>query len=403
MRNRLSWQKLRFIPLIIGASVLMISWFYLLWNTTIGEAVPALRFRTKTTIAGVMEDGAAIFSLDSVLTGKYQQWLSRSIGVLSPVFKTAVTWKGQIYYTVFGVAASTDVVVGENQQLLEKSYVDEYCNRNMDTLRGTGDAWAARIRHAQDLIESRGKLFFYVITPSKVAQHPEYMPAGLNCPGRDRDPERKLAIYDDILARHGVHVVDTASGLIAARKEYGIDMFPRGGIHWNAIGSTLGTQKLIGAINAQREEPLLPSLGFTWKLSYNPRGSDRDLLDIMNLRHPDAHYAVPELTFSSAPPPGGCHTVAITEVGGSFLHGLNSGLLKLACQPTITEWFYWDQRRIHQVGGRVYELPIDAEARRRSLVEADVVILEENESIAPGSKHATMMMDDLQTLAGRTP
>ena len=180
-------------------------------------------------------------------------------------------------------------------------------------------------------------------------------------------------------------------------------MFPRGGIHWNAIGSTLGTQKLIAAINAQREEPLLAE----------PRLHLEDVVQSARQRSRSARHHEPAPSgrtlcgagahLSSAPPPGGCHTVAITEVGGSFLHGLNSGLLKLACPPTITEWFYWDQRRIHQVGGRVYELPIDAEARRRSLVEADVVILEENESIAPGSKHATMMMDDLQTLAGRTP
>ena len=119
MRNRLSWQKLRSSRSIIGASVLMISWFYLLWNTTIGEADPALRFRTKTTIAGVMEDGAAILSLNSVLTGNYQQWMSRSIGVLSPMFKTGGHLEGSDLLHVFGVAASTDVVVGENQQLLE--------------------------------------------------------------------------------------------------------------------------------------------------------------------------------------------------------------------------------------------------------------------------------------------
>ncbi|HET7879414.1 MAG TPA: hypothetical protein VFL55_00910 [Acetobacteraceae bacterium] len=401
MRNRLNWQRLRWIPLAIGSSVLLISWFYLAWNTTVGEAAPSLRFRTKNTIAGIMQDGTEIFSADALLTGQYQQWLSRSIGVLSPVFKAAVTWKAQIYYTVFGVAATSNVVVGEHQQLMERSYLDEYCNRDMATLRTSGEAWAARLRETQDYVEAHGKVFLYVITPSKVAQQPEYMPAGINCPGRNRDPAQKLAIYGDILAHHGVRFVDTASGLADARKEYGIEMFPRGGVHWNALGATLGALKVIDAINSRREEPLLGSLSFTWQVSYNPRGADRDLLDIMNLRNPDTHYPVPEVTYSSTPPPGGCQTVTITEVGGSFLHGLNSVLLKLACPPTITEWFYWDQRRIHQVGGRVYEPPIDAEARRRSLVEADVVLLEENESIAPDSAHATKMMDEVRAQSER--
>ena len=130
--------------------------------------------------------------------------------------------------------------------------------------------------------------------------------------------------------------VDTASDLAAAREEYGISMFPRGGIHWNSLATALGTQKVIAAVNAQRSDPLLATLSFTWRISYHPQGVDRDLLDIMNLRHPDTNYPVPELTYQSTPPPGGCHTTTITEVGGSFLRNLNSTLEKLACPPNIT-------------------------------------------------------------------
>ena len=53
---------------------------------------------------------------------------------------------------------------------MEKSYLDEYCNRDMATLRTSGETWAARLRETQDYVEAHGKVFLYVITPSKVAQ-----------------------------------------------------------------------------------------------------------------------------------------------------------------------------------------------------------------------------------------
>ena len=244
-------------------------------------------------------------------------------------------------------------------------------------------------------------MFLYIITPSKVAQSPQYIPDGFTCPAGEKDRMDKVPVYVAMLARHGVHFVDTASDLAAARDEYGISMFPRGGIHWNSLATALGVQKAIAAVNAQRPDPLLASLSFTWRISYTPHGSDRDLLDLMNLPYPDTHYPVPELTYKSDPLPGGCHPIKIAEVGGSFLDGLNSTLEMIACHPIIAYWFYWDNRLINYAGKRAYDLPIDAERRRRSLLDADVVLFEENEASIPGSAHGEAMMKAFATLTDK--
>ncbi len=399
MRRRLSWLRPGLLPIAIGASVLLVSWFYLMWNTTAGELLPSLRFRTKTTIAGVVKEGAPVLSLHSVLTGAYQQWISRSIGQLSPMFKPAIGWKSQIYYKLLGMAPTVHIVVGKHHQLMELHYLEEYCSRNAAKSRPRDEEWATRIRGMQDFFEARGKAFLYIITPSKVAEDPGIIPDGYICPAPATDRTDKLRVYDKILARHGVRFVDAASGLIAAREEYGVDMFPRGGAHWNSLASGLGTEKVIAALNAQRREPLLATLSFTWHISYKPQGSDRDLLDVLNMPDPDAHYPVPELTYQSTPPPNGCRTITISEVGGSFLGGLNSALEKLACPPKIDEWFYWDTRRMQFAGGHLYELPMDADARRQSLLSANVIFFEENEQVAPVSKHGEKMIQEVARLA----
>ena len=399
MRRRLSWLRLGLLPLAIGASVLLSSWFYLMWNTTAGELLPSLRFRTKATIAGIVKETAPVLSLNSVLTGAYQQWISRSVGQLSPMFKPAIAWKSQVYYKLLGMAPTVQILVGKQNQLMEIHYLQEYCSRNVEKLRPRDEEWATRIRGMQDFFEARGKVFVYIITPSKVAEDPRIIPEGYICPASAKDRTDKLRVYDEILARHGVRFVDAASGLVAAREEYGVDMFPRGGIHWNSLASALGTEKVIAAVNAQRREPLLATLGFAWHISYNPQGSDRDLLDLLNMKDPDAHYPVPELAYRSTSPANGCHSITIAEVGGSFLGGLNSTLQKLACPPRIDNWFYWDTRRMQFADGRLYELPMNADARRKSLLDADVIFLEENEEVEPASKHGEQMVQEVARLA----
>ena len=44
---------------------------------------------------------------------------------------------------------------------------------------------------------------------------------------------------------------------------------------------------------------------------------------------------------------------------------------------------------------------MDADARRQSLLNADVIVLEENEAVAPASKHGEQMMQEVAALAGR--
>ncbi len=386
------------LPVLIGGLILLIPWFYLTWNTTVGELVPRIRFRTKQTVAGVVQDAAPDLSLHALVTGSYQRSVSLAVGMLSPVFKPAVHWKNQLYYTLLGTSGTDKVIVGPGRQLLQIPYLREYCARDLAAFRPQAEAWAADLRKLQDAVEARGQTFLYLVTPSKVAQNPEVLPPGYACPATPEARAGKLPLYAELLRRHGVHFVDSASLMPAARERFGIGMFPRGGIHWNALGSAVATQAVIAAINAQGRAPPLTTFDFTWEVSYKPSGSDRDLLDIMNLPYPDAHYPVPVLTLRSTPPPGACRPVRIAEVGGSFLAEIDETMTRLACAPDITYWFYWDHRRIRYAAGRSHSGEAEAEARRRSLAEADIILLEENEAGLPATDHARALMEAVRTL-----
>jgi alginate O-acetyltransferase complex protein AlgJ len=389
------------MPLAIGASVLVIPWLCVVWKLTAGTWLASAGSHRKSQVAGMVEEAKPSLSLHALVATSYQHWFAREIGKLTPLFTTSIRWKNQLYYTLLGAAGSDGVVVGRDGQLTELPYIVEYCSRDLAALRTNADGWAAGIRHTQDLLEAHGKLFLYVITPSKVAQHPEIMPAGYVCPAPSKDRQEKLRLYDEILTRHGVRLADTASYLASIRKDYELDFFPRGGTHWNALGAALGAQQVIAALNAQHRSPVLSTLGFTVRTSFTPIGTDRDLLNLMNLRYPDAHYPVPELTYHSVPPAGGCRTIRMTEIGGSFLFVLNGALEKIDCPPEITYWFYWQMRGFHYSNDRSSTLTPDSELRLRSLLESHVVLLEENESNL-GSDYAKLVMQDVASLMSTT-
>jgi hypothetical protein len=398
-----AWFNASRLPVAIGAILLIVPWFYISWNSTVANLFPDLRFRSKP-VAGVVQGTSESFSLHAVLTGRYQQSISRAVGMLSPVFKPAVRWKNQIYYTFLGTSGSNGVVVGRHRELLGTQYLREYCARDDAAFLAQADDWAARLRGIQDEFEEAGKLFLYIVTPNKVGQYPQFVPGSYKCPGDANAKAGKLAIWEDALPSHGVHFVDSAATLLLARQRYAIDMFPRGGGHWNELGAALAAQQVITAVNARHRTPWLTPFTFSWEVSYSPKGWDRDLLDILNLPYPDAHYPVPVLTYQSSPRADGCEAVKITEVGDSFLMGINDVLEKSACPPIITLWYYWDNNQFLYAYGERRESPVEESMRRQSLFDADVVFLEENEAGVPDSQHANRLMKELQTVrSGRDP
>jgi alginate O-acetyltransferase complex protein AlgJ len=233
-RFRMKWSHL---PVAIGMLNLMIPWLYLMWNATGGELAPALRFRSASTLAGVMQEAGPKFTLERFRSYAWQSDISRSIGILSPIYKPAIRWKNQIYYTLLDTSGAPGIVVGPGRQLLTESYVAEYCARDLQTLAAQAPAWAADIRTIQDFFEARGVTLLYLVTPSKAAVYPATIPTAFTCASGVADRREKLALYRQYLDRAGVHTVDTATPTRDDAATSPIALFPRSGIHWNALAA----------------------------------------------------------------------------------------------------------------------------------------------------------------------
>ena len=403
------WLQLSRLPVIVGATILFIPWFCLMWNGTVGELLPKLRLESKHGVMGAQEEPVQALSLENVLSGHYQKSASKVIGSLTPVYKPSIRWKSQIYYSLLGTSGASSIVIGRKGELFDLTYVQEYCGRDTSRLIPQAEEWAEKIARLQSFYEARGKVFLYLNTPSKPAVYPEYLPARYKCPAPEEDRRRKLEVYRSILERHHIHYIDAATLTAQARSRYPIDAFPQGGNHWTVLGASLTAQAITQAVNLQHGSQLLTPFTFSWQISFEPLGWDKDLLDLLNLRWPSEHYPVPALTFDSTSSNGSCRPARITEVGGSFLFTVNAALQEAACPPVISQWFYWDWRHFLYSEGPSKQilyfppspaLPVDAERRSRDLLsDLDVMIFEENDQRTPESAHGQQLFDFLAAQA----
>ncbi|CAH2600100.1 ALGX domain-containing protein [Rhodovastum atsumiense] len=398
------------LPVLLGAAVLVLPWLYLTWNTTVGELVPRLRFRTKNTIAGVLQEAAPQLSMQDILSYRFQRQISEAVGRLSPVYATAIRLKGQLYYQVLDTSPHPAVVIGRDRQLLQPIYLREYCARDLARFAPMAENWAIRLRQMQDFFTGRGQAFLYVITPSKVALYPQVIPRSYSCPSGAEDRVGKMRLWRAALERHGVRFLDGVAVVTAARDAGAPALFPRGGIHWNWLGAALVAQALTEAVNRSEGAAFLTPFRWDVRMSDRPRDSDRDVLDILNLAWPDDRYPVPELTYH-ADPPALCRPARIAEIGGSFLFRMNEVLARVACPPVIDMWFYWKNKHLRYppVDGRTQA--VDPQKRRELLDAAELVIFEENETLAAASEHGPELLAAIEALrrdavassAGRVP
>ncbi len=338
--------------------------------------------------------------LASVFDGQFQSGFARSVGPAIPVFPLAVRLRNQVAYSVFGVSANPALMVGTGRELLETDYVTEYCDRNLQRFMPFGRRWAAQIRQMQDVVERRKQTFLYVVTPSKPAQYPSFIPPGVPCRARLADRQGLVPAWMALLQAAGVHAVDTTASVAAARSRYPFPLFPLGGTHLNAVGNQLTGEATADGLERQRREGEFLPLAFTWTMDAKPRGSDIDLARLMNLLVPPVSAPVPVVALQSPGPKLSCTVQSVVIIGGSFAGALAEYLSQEPCHPRVQIYEYWHVAVLNWQNGRLSIAEPDPATRSRDIDAADVVIYEANEQIIQGPYTGTALY---QYLLGSLP
>lgn len=373
---------------VVAISLLLALPIATAWNLVARSYAPKLEIRLGRDLRGVVEPPKPFqWSWQAFANGDNQRAMAYEVTQAIPLRRMLVRVNNQIRYKLFGAFGAPGILRGENDQLIEKAYLDEYCARDLAKMEAPARLWASQLKELQDSLQSRGHTFVYLITPSKVAHFPEAFVNRFPCTSTPRDRLGKVPAFVAMLKAAGVNVVDAATLTHSLKGKYEFGMFPNGGVHWNQLAVAFAANALIEEINRQRAMKIAP-LQWTYTVSTNATGEDRDLLDLLNILLPRPDYTVPIVRYA----PRECVSetrLDVAVIGGSFIHTLSETLARAACLHGLKSYnyLYHGQR-----GGPGYKV-LKGRMTRDDIApigNADIVVLEENESIFPQSiGHAT--------------
>jgi len=365
------------------------------WNLVARSYAPKLEIRIGRNLRGVVEPPKPFqWSWQAFANGDNQRAISYEVTQSIPLRRVFVRVNNQIRYKLFGAFGAAGVLRGDDGHLIEKPYLDEYCARDLAKMEAPARLWVSQIKELQDFLEKRGHAFIYLITPSKVAHFPEAFVNRYPCASAQRDRLGKVPVFVAMLKQAGVNVVDAATLTHSMKGKYEFGMFPQGGVHWNQLAVAYAANAVIEEINRQRKTSPIAPLKWNYTVSSNATGEDRDLLDLLNILLPRPEYKVPIVSYA----PRQCGPEAkldIAVVGGSFIHVLSETLARSACLQELKGYNYLF-RGLR--GGPNYAVIKSrlTPAEIAPIADADVVILEENESIFPQTVgHATALYKQL--------
>ena len=350
------------------------------WNLVVGQIYPSLSLKVGPTLSGVTYDTAVVFSWEQIREGKLQKALASRVTAAMPIRPLLIHVNNEVRYQLFGELTAPHVVRGAKGQLIERSYLNDYCSRT----EGMGLRLAAdilpKLQDIQNYYERHGGIFVYLVSPSKVAHLPEYFVNYVPCPSTPAARASLLPDYIGALQQSGIHVVDAASLIHSLKGSYPFDLFPQGGVHWNDVGGALAVSALVEAINQQAGREIIPPFKFTYTMS-GARGADRELVDLLNVFFPPLGYQTPKVSFQPSIPctESPARQLDVAMVGSSFGHLPARIMAEANCLDGLRFYYYAFLGRFGGVPFRELQRNLK-ESDLLPLRDAKVMILEENES-----------------------
>jgi hypothetical protein len=236
--------------------------------------------RPVVTLSGVTNPAPQPrFDLQSLLSGATQSamepWLTERMGRPREFY---LRLKNGFDF-VLG-RSDAGVSIGRSWFLNGKSYVDEWCLRHDRQVTEAAVApEIAAVVAIRNAMQARGKPFVFLISPSKAAVLPEYLPTW--CAPTDQPRQ-----YDVLLAglkSADVPVVDGHDIALHAKATEHWAPFGRDGVHWNDIGQFYAARALVGELERQLGQQIGDLRLKDLKVDDRPRGAEADAGLIANL------------------------------------------------------------------------------------------------------------------------
>lgn len=220
------------------------------------------------------------FSWNDWFASTYQEKKEQYVNACFGFRNTCVRLNNQLDFWLFRQANANGVIVGKENYLYERAYIDAYNGTDyvgLDSIENT----ANRLAYLTHQFNRRNKQLIIVFAAGKGSYYPEFFPDNFRL-----KKQNKRTNYFSLRKRlkaKNVPLIDFNTWFLQQKKTSNYPLFPKLGIHWSHYGMSLVADSLIKAIEQFQQIDLgnLQTSGLTQ--STTAQFEDKDIGDGMNL------------------------------------------------------------------------------------------------------------------------
>ncbi len=217
----------------------------------------------------------------SWISGEWQlneeKYLNDSFG-FRPDF---IRLNNQISYSFFNLAKARGVVVGKQDYLFEKQYIDAWSGKDFlgkDSIARV----MAKVKYIQDTLKKLNKDVILIFAPGKASFFPEFIPDAFHKVRKETNHEYFVKYANT----YGLHIIDLWTWFNKHKSSSKYPLYSKYGIHWSSYGNTIFLDTLTKYIKEMRHINMPSIIWDGVEESYECRESDCDLSDGINLLAP---------------------------------------------------------------------------------------------------------------------
>lgn len=204
--------------------------------------------KLKSLKGAVTESPKPKFAISKWFEGDYQKeaeiYLNEKFGLRSFFIRL----NNQVAYSLYGQAKANGVIIGKDEYLFEKSYIDAYYGRDF-LGKDSIDGLLNMVKYIQDTLHKKGIDLVVVLNPGKGSYFPEKIPDNL----RSIKGITNYEYFSTKAQELQLNLLDFNAYFLQNKDKFRYPIFPKCGIHWSTYCETLAKDSLLSYIGHLRK------------------------------------------------------------------------------------------------------------------------------------------------------
>ncbi len=252
--------------------------------------------KTKKLHGSIKKIKQPELNLDNWFSEKYQKGTEKYIAQHFGFANWFIKIENQIQFTLFNKAKANGVIIGKEDYLFEKSYIDAYYGDDFLGEQRIRELYT-KLSKVNDALKKLDKRLMIVFAPGKASFFAEYIPDKLKRKKKETNLEYCISMADSL----GIDHIDMSSWFIKMKDTASYPLYPKTGIHWSYYGVKLAADTILSYCRNKLSLKLPEVKWSPIELSPNLKGPDDDIEKGMNLIFPLANHPMPYLKTKPGP------------------------------------------------------------------------------------------------------